>query len=232
MSIGADLMASGINESVMQRKLVWWWVLVGAIAVFSFAGQASSDNAPDPNAFYRYGTVAVGVILYLLLLSFALLIATGLDLREAFALRRPASWRRAALIAFGAFVAMWIVAAILEQIFHAGEEQGLDPRQLSVDVLPPFLLNVVLAAVLVPIIEELIYRGLGFTLLAQFGDLAAIVLTAFTFALAHGILDGIPVFFVIGAALAFVRSRTASIYPCMLMHGLFNGIQVIMGAAT
>ncbi|HKF13678.1 MAG TPA: type II CAAX endopeptidase family protein [Gaiellaceae bacterium] len=221
-----------MNERVLQRKLVWWWVLVGAIAVFSFAGQATSDDAPNREAFYRYDTVVVGTILYLLLVSFALLIATGLNLRDAFALRRPASWRRAALIALGAFVTMWIVAGILEQIFHAGEEQGLDPRQLSVDVLPPFLLNLVLAAIFVPVVEELIYRGIGFTLLVQFGDLAAIALTAFMFALAHGILDGIPVFFVIGTALAFVRSRTKSIYPCMLMHGLFNGVQVILGAAT
>jgi uncharacterized protein len=221
-----------MSERAMQRRLIWWWVLVGSIAVFSFAGRAASDDAPDNEAFYRYDTVAVGLVLYLLLFSFALLIATGLDLREAFALRRPASWGRAALTALGAFVAMWVLAAILEQLFHAGEEQGLDPKQLSTDLLPPFLLNLVLAAVIVPVVEELIYRGLGFTLLAQFGDLAAIFMTAIAFALAHGIVEGIPVFFVIGAALAFVRSRTNSIYPSMIMHGTFNGIQVILAAAT
>jgi len=221
-----------MSERTMQRKLIWWWVLVGSIAVFSFAGRAASDDAPDNEVFYRYDTVAVGLVLYLLLFSFALLIATGLDFREAFALRPPASWRRAALTALGAFVAMWVLAAILEQLFHAGEEQGLDPKQLSTDLLPPFLLNLVLAAVIVPVVEELIYRGLGFTLLVQFGDLAAISMTAIAFALAHGIVEGIPVFFVIGAALAFVRSRTNSIYPSMIMHGTFNGIQVILGAAT
>ena len=221
-----------MSERTMQRKLIWWWVLVGSIAVFSFAGRAASDDAPDNEVFYRYDTVAVGLVLYLLLFSFALLIATGLDFREAFALRRPASWRRAALTALGAFVAMWVLAAVLEQLFHAGEEQGLDPKQLSTDLLPPFLLNLVLAAVIVPVVEELIYRGLGFMLLVQFGDLAAISMTAIAFALAHGIVEGIPVFFVIGAALAFVRSRTNSIYPSMIMHGTFNGIQVILGAAT
>ncbi len=34
----------------------------------------------------------------------------------------------------------------------------------------------------------------------------------------------------IGAALAFVRSRTGSIYPAMLMHGAFNGTQMLLGA--
>jgi membrane protease YdiL (CAAX protease family) len=127
---------------------------------------------------------------------------------------------------------MWVIAAILEQIFHAGEEQGLDPEQLTVDRVPPFLVNLALAAIVVPVVEELIYRGIGFTLLAQFGDIAAIVVTGIAFALAHGIVEGIPVFFVIGAALGIVRSRTGSIYPCMVMHGVFNGIQVVLGAAT
>jgi uncharacterized protein len=221
-----------MSERSLQRRLVYWWILVGSIAVLSFGGRAASDAEPDPNVFYRYDTVLLGLILYLLLLGLVLIIAAGLDLREVFALRKPSSWKRAGLIALGAFVAMWIVAALLELTFHAGEEQGLDPERLSVDKLAPFLLNVVLAAVVVPVIEELIYRGLGFRLLVQFGDTAAIVVTGLAFALAHGILDGIPVFFVIGSALAFVRSRTQSIYPSMLMHGLFNGIQVVLGAAS
>jgi membrane protease YdiL (CAAX protease family) len=221
-----------MTEQRLQRKLIGWWVLVGSIAVLTFGGRAASDSEPARDTFYRYETAAFGVVLYLVLLSLALLIAAGLDLREAFALRRPASWGRAALVALGAFVGMWIVAVILERIFHAGEEQGLDPERLSVDRVPPFLVNLALAAIVVPVVEELIYRGIGFRLLAQFGDIAAIVVTAIAFALAHGIVEGIPVFFVIGAALGFVRSRTGSIYPAMLMHGVFNGIQVVGGAVT
>jgi membrane protease YdiL (CAAX protease family) len=221
-----------MSEQRLQRKLIGWWVLVGSIAVLTFGGRAASDSEPARDTFYRYETAAFGVVLYLVLFSFALLIAAGLDLREAFALRRPASWGRAALVALGAFVGMWIIAAILEQIFHAGEEQGLDPERLTVDRIAPFVVNLALAAIIVPVVEELIYRGIGFTLLSQFGDIAAIVVTAIAFALAHGIVEGIPVFFVIGAALGFVRSRTGSIYPSMVMHGVFNGIQVVLGAAT
>jgi membrane protease YdiL (CAAX protease family) len=219
-----------MSERQLQRKLIAWWVLVGSLALLTFGGRAASDSEPARDAFYRYDTAAFGFVLYVLLLSFVLLIATGLDLREAFGLRRPASWRQAALVALGAFVAMWIGAAILEQIFHAGEEQGLDPERLTVDRVPPFLVNLVVVAGVVAVIEELIYRGIGFRLLQQFGDLAAIAVTSFAFALAHGIVEGIPVFFVIGAALGFVRSRTGSIYPSMLMHGVFNGIQLVLGA--
>ena len=225
-------MSEPVTHQSLQRRLLWWWVLVGSIAVLSFGGRAADDSEPVTDTFYRYDTFAFGVVLYLLLLSLIFLIAAGMDLREAFALRRPASWRQAGLLAVGAFVTMWLVAVALEQILHAGEEQGLDPERLAVDRLPPFLLNLVLAAVIVPIVEELLYRGIGFRLLVQFGEIAAIVVTSFAFALTHGIIEGIPVFFVIGAALGFVRSRTGSIYPSMLMHGVFNGLQLVLGAAT
>jgi uncharacterized protein len=221
-----------VSEQRLQRKLLAWWILVGSIAVLTFGSRAASDSEPARDTFYRYDTAAFGLVLYVLLLSLVLLIAMGLDVRDALGLRRPASWRRAGLVTLGTFAAMWVIAAALEQIFHAGEEQGLDPERLTVDRVPPFVLNLLLAAIVVAVVEELIYRGIGFTLLAQFGDTAAIVVTAFAFALAHGIVEGVPVFFVIGAALGFVRSRTGSIYPAMVMHGAFNGMQVVLGAAT
>ncbi len=219
-----------MTERQVQRRLIGWWLLVGSLAVMTFGGRAASDDEPARDTFYRYDTAAFGLVFYLLLLSFALLLATGLDTREAFALRRPASWGRALGIALAAFVTMLLLAGLLEQIFHAGEEQGLDPERITSARVPPFLVNFVLAALIVPIVEELVYRGIGFTLLArQFNDLVAIVFTSIAFALAHGFVEGLPVFFVIGAALAFVRSRTGSIYPAMLMHGVFNGTQMILG---
>lgn len=198
--------------------------------MLSFGGRAASDDEPARDAFYRYDTAVFGFVFYAVLLGFALVLAAGLNPRDAFALRRPASWGRAAAIAAGTFVFVWIAAIVLEQIFHAGEEQGLDPERITTGRIPPFVVNLVLAAVVVPIVEELIYRGIGFTLLAQFGHLAAIVVTAIAFALAHGIAEGLPVFFVIGAGLAFVRSRTASLYPAIAMHALFNASQMILGA--
>jgi membrane protease YdiL (CAAX protease family) len=219
-----------MRQTSLQRRLAAWWVMVGALAVLSFAGRAASDEEPAGDAFYRYETFVFGLLFYGLLLGATLLIAAGLDLRQTFAFRRPASWGRAVWIMLGAFVGMWIAAVILEQIFHAGDEQGLDPERITTSRVPPFLVNLVLTAIVVPVVEEMIYRGLGFSLLEQFGQVAAIAVTAFAFALAHGIVEGLPVFFVIGAALAFVRSRTGSLYPAIAMHAFFNGAQMMLGA--
>ena len=49
-------------------------------------------------------------------------------------------------------------------------------------------------------------------------------------ALAHGLIVGIPVFFVIGAGLAaFLRCQTDSLYPPILVHMSFNGLQLVIG---
>jgi membrane protease YdiL (CAAX protease family) len=219
-----------MSEGALQRRLTAWWIFVGGLAVLNFGGRAAADEEPTHDAFYRYDTAAFTLVFYAFILGITLAIGTALGARRAFALYRPASWRRAGLIALGAFVAMWLAAGILDSIFNASEEQGLDPPRITADDVPPFLVNVILIAVLVPIIEELLFRGVGYTLLEQFGTWAAIVLTAIMFALVHGFVEGIPVFFAIGVGLAFVRSRTGSIYPCMIMHGAFNGIQAILGA--
>jgi uncharacterized protein len=218
----------GIDGGRLQRKLIAWWALVGALSVLGFAAQASEEE-PAKDVLYRYSTFVFGSFFYLLVLGICLLIAVGLNRREAFALRRPTSWALAAGLAVGLLVSLLIVASVLEQVLGAGEEQGLDPTGWDSDRAPAFVLNAIVTAVLGPIVEEALFRGIGFYLLAQFGQVAAVVVTAIAFALTHGILVGLPIFFIIGVGLGFMRSRTGSLYPPVLLHMGFNGIALIGG---
>jgi membrane protease YdiL (CAAX protease family) len=221
-------MSSGIDERRLQRKLIAWWALVGVLAVLGFSAQAA-DEEPAQDVLYRYSTFVFGSFFYLLVLAVVLLIASGIDRREAFALRRPSSWGLAAGLAVGLLVSLLIVASVLEPVLGAGDEQGLDPTGWDSDRAPAFALNAFVTAVLGPIVEEALFRGIGFYLLAQFGQVAAIVVTAIAFAITHGILVGLPIFFIIGVGLGFIRSRTGSIYPPVLLHAGFNGIALIGG---
>lgn len=221
-------MSSGIDERRLQRKLIAWWALVAVLAVLGFSAQAA-DEEPAQDVLYRYSTFVFGSFFYLLVLAVVLLIASGIDRREAFALRRPSSWGLAAGLAVGLLVSLLIVASVLEPVLGAGDEQGLDPTGWDSDRAPAFALNAFVTAVLGPIVEEALFRGIGFYLLAQFGQVAAIVVTAIAFALTHGILVGLPIFFIIGVGLGFIRSRTGSIYPPVLLHAGFNGIALIGG---
>jgi membrane protease YdiL (CAAX protease family) len=74
-----------------------------------------------------------------------------------------------------------------------------------------------------PVVEELTYRGLGFFLLRPYGEVAAIVGVGVAFGLAHGLVEGLPILSLFGMGLAFLRSRTDSIYPPILLHAAFNG---------
>jgi membrane protease YdiL (CAAX protease family) len=214
-----------------QRRLIGWWALVGTLAVLGFAANAS-DPEPVRDALYRYETAVVGLLFYLIILGIVLALASGFDPREAFALRRPTSWGTALGLSVGLLFVLLVVAAALEPIFGAGEEQGLDPTGWDPDRAPALALNFVLTALIAPVVEELLFRGLGFFLLEQFGQLAAIGVTSIAFALTHGIAVGLPVFFIIGVGLGFMRSRTKSLYPPVLMHAGFNGIGVIAGVFT
>jgi hypothetical protein len=85
-----------------------------------------------------------------------------------------------------------------------------------------------LIAGLVPIAEELLFRGMLYPLLrARMGPAAAIVLNAAIFALAHVLPILIPALFVVGLLLAFLREWSGSVVPCILYHMLQNAISTL-----
>jgi membrane protease YdiL (CAAX protease family) len=48
--------------------------------------------------------------------------------------------------------------------------------------------------------------------------------TSVAFAAAHGLVAGFPALFVFGLAVAYLRLRTGSLYPGMLLHASFNAL--------
>jgi CAAX protease family protein len=218
----------------VQRRLAGWWVLIGALTLLNFSARFSSEDSTSDrdNVLYRYDAAVFGFLFYALILGIVLVLASGFDPREALGLRRPRSWGSAVGIALGSFFVLIVVAAALEPVFGAGKAQGLDPTGWIPEKAPALLLNAIVIALFGPIVEELLFRGIGFFLLLPFGQVAAIVITAITFSLTHGLAQGLPIFFIIGVGLALIRARTGSVYPSMLLHICFNGFGVIAGVFT
>jgi membrane protease YdiL (CAAX protease family) len=77
----------------------------------------------------------------------------------------------------------------------------------------------------------LTFRGLGYSLLEQHGFWVAGIVSALGWSLAHGLVSGVPIFLVFGLALAWLRRRTASVVPGILVHGLFNTAALIQAVA-
>jgi membrane protease YdiL (CAAX protease family) len=214
---------------VQRGKLAWWWVLVAIPIFIAYAARASGDE-PDDDTLYRYSTAAGAAILYAIMLLFILAIA-GFR-RDMLALRRPTALRRAIGLSAAVFVGVFIAIAVLEQFLHGGEEQGLTPDGWQSDKAGAFIACFVVIAFVGPVVEELTFRGLGYTLLEPYGRWTAITITAIVFGLQHGLVQGLPELVLFGIALAWLRAETDSVYPPIVLHSLFNGLALIAAVAT
>ena len=177
-----------------------------------------------------YSSAILAILFDAVLLVVVLLIARGLPFRETFALRAPASWSRALLIGVATLVAAYAISYIEASLVSGtGREQGVpefwDPTRIG-----QWAANLFAIAVFVPIFEELLCRGLGFSLFEPFGAPIAVLITAVAFTLAHGVILDIPVILTTGIGLGYMRSATRSIYPCIALHGFFNGFGLVVAA--
>lgn len=83
----------------------------------------------------------------------------------------------------------------------------------------------ILVAVIAPIAEELFFRGMLYPVLRRrWSAPVAIVVNGFLFALIHFIPILIPGLFLVGIVLAWIRERSGSLLPCMLVHALQNTV--------
>ncbi len=181
---------------------------------------------------YRWSTVIGGVVQYGIILALVLFIARGLA-PAVLGLRAPESWRAAAGWIAASIVLIWVIGAALNPFLEAGEEQGLVPDDWDPDRAAAFAANFVIVALVAPVVEELTYRGLGFAAVQQFfGGGAAVVVTALAFGLAHGLVIALPVLTIFGLILGWLRLRTKSVYPPIILHSIFNGAALLASVAV
>jgi uncharacterized protein len=220
------------EDQQWSARLTGWVFLVGALSALAYGSRASGGK-PDSDALYRYSTAVGSSVIYLILLGIVVYgIGSGLSRRELFALRRPESWPRALGWVVAGYVAIFVGAGLLLQALDAGDEQGLTSDDWDSGRAGAYAANFVAVAVVAPIVEELVYRGAGMSLLLRFGAPVAVVATALGFGLGHGLVLALPALVVFGLVTALVRLRTGSVYPTMLIHGLFNATTLIVSVAA
>jgi membrane protease YdiL (CAAX protease family) len=212
-------------------RLIAWLTFVGAYIVLAYASRAVG-GAPSNETLYRYDTAVGGVVWYAISLAVVLLITRGSSQRDLLALRRPESIGRAFGLSLAVIVGIYAATAAAEPLLHAGKEQGLTPPGWESEHAGAYAANFVVVALIAPVVEELMFRGAGYSLLVRFGEVAAIVLVGLLFGLVHGLIAGLVVLSLFGAALAWLRAKTASVYPGMAVHAVFNSIALIVAVTT
>lgn len=215
----------------MSWRLVAWLVFVLSLTALGYASRFSGEDLPDDLA-YRWSSSIAALVQYGLMLGIMLLIARRLPLREALALRRPASWPRALGLSVVALLAIWVAGAALNPFLDANDEQGFVPDEWDSSRAAPFAAFFFTVTVVAPVVEELIYRGLGYSLLAPYGVWVAVVVTGVLFGASHGLLIALPILTIFGLAVGWLRLKTDSIYPSMILHGIFNGVALIVSVVV
>jgi membrane protease YdiL (CAAX protease family) len=212
---------------VPRGRAVGWSTLVVALAALGYAGRIAGGT-PDRDVLYRYSTAIGGAIQFAVIAAVLLALARGLDLQRVFAYVRPPSWPRALGWSAAALAGVWVVGAALAPFLNAGKEQGLVPKQWEPSHAGAYAANFVVIVVVAPLLEESLFRGFGISALEpRLGARAAVVLTSVAWGLAHGLVDGLPVLVAFGLILGYVRLRTASVFPGMLTHAVFNAISLV-----
>jgi membrane protease YdiL (CAAX protease family) len=213
--------ATAAREAPGTTRLAVWIAIVALLSLVSFVGNLTTE--PEENFIYQW-TLGIGTLVQdgILLVVVFLLARPWYRLRLAW--RPPLSWGRAAGLGAALIGAIYVLTIALSPLFEPGEEQGLVPDELDGDRIAPLVFNSILIVTFVPIVEELMFRGIGFSLLRRYGDRVAVLGSGLAFAAVHGLLEGLVVFTAFGAGLAYLRLRTQSIWPCIAVHGLFNGV--------
>jgi uncharacterized protein len=215
----------------MTRRLIGWAAFVLLLTALAYTPRVSGDE-PVRDIAYRWESSVIAIVQVGIFVGVVLLLTLGLDRSSFLGLRRPRSWGRAAAIAILVLVATFLVSAAISPFGDPEREQGLIPHTWDSSRAAQFAAFALAVTVLAPVAEELLFRGAGYGLLEPLGPAIAVVVVGVSFGLIHGLVAGFPVIATFGAGLAYLRARTGSIYPCMILHGAFNALALGIGVST
>jgi membrane protease YdiL (CAAX protease family) len=201
--------------------LAAWTAFVVAFASLSYAVRFT-EGKPQKGVLYQWSTAANSLIQFAIIGLIVYAIAGLGNRRQLLALRRPTSWWVALRVGIGIGIGMAVLTALLGPLLNPGREQGVTPDVWRPSHAAEYVVNGLVICVVAPFVEEVTFRGLGYSLLVRYGRWTAIVLVGVAFGLAHGLVEAFPFLAVFGSALAYLRSRVDSVYPGMIVHGLFN----------
>lgn len=219
------------ERRIHSTRLTIWLALVALLTIAQFYGRYVADlEAPD-DPLYSSSFAAGSLTQWILLGAIALGLAAGA--RYLLALRAPHRVGRASALALVTFGVVIGAGAVLSALgLDPGDEQGLVPDEWPPPDQLVFAANLVLVVLVGPLVEELLFRGLGFGLLRPFGRAVAVVGSAAAFAALHGLLEGFALIFLLGLGLALIREVTGSVLPGYALHATFNAIAVTAAAVS
>lgn len=201
-----------------------WLGLAGLLVLLGFYS-ASLETDDELEPLYDLALFVGAIIQYGILVLAAIGIARLFPSPRSALGLRPFHWKWV-WISFAVVLATLVVGIALEPLLHGGEEQGLAPDDWQSEHATAFALNTAMIVLVAPFAEELFFRGIGVRAMTYWGTTAAILGTGIVFAGVHGVVGALPPLALFGIGLAWIRVRSASMWPGFIAHATYNGIGV------
>ncbi|MBU2664550.1 CPBP family intramembrane metalloprotease [Actinoplanes bogorensis] len=156
----------------------------------------------------------------------------------AFGVRRTTGrWLLIGLAGGVAAVILSRVGAVLYLLVFGPEENIQQPyADAATGGIVTVILSLLFLAVLTPIGEEFLFRGVVTTALLRYGALVGVIGSAVIFALMHGLNGVFVTALVVGLIAAELRRRSGSVWPGVVVHVTNNllaqALVLILAAAA
>ena len=211
----------GLGEAVLLLLLMGITTMIAVTALFLGDEQRDLD-------MLLMGILEVLAITLVLLVGVR---RVGLPTKRVLGLRDVPLWL--CLIAVPLAMAVGTVNSALEapvrNVMPIPEELLLElVTLLYPETTLDWVLILLPTALLVPVGEELLFRGLllrGFLL--RYGATPALALTSLLFALVHLNPWAFAGYFIVGWVLGWLVLRSGSVWPAIILHGAYNALAVI-----
>ncbi|UPO78446.1 type II CAAX endopeptidase family protein [Arthrobacter sp. Helios] len=225
-----DRTTTSPNDRTTRGRATWPdLVLAAAIAIALYAiGILLYLQLPDDD------TVTKGLALFAIsglapLGGVLLMIAFRRRNAALFGITRVApKWLGIAfLVGIGVVALNLGVTTLVSMTTDAADVQG-GYQTAATSGIAGFAGAILLGAVVTPIGEEFLFRGVLFTLLTRYGVWFAAILSSILFALSHGINLATPVAVIVGLAAAWLMHQTKSVWPGVVVHAVNNASSSIV----
>ena len=206
-------------------------ILLGLIAITYLSGanqQPIEATTKTPYTYVIALTALEGLGLFAGIYLFAIL-RRKLSLNDLGLFKTSPGWlKKAALAAVAMIPVISIVATSIQKILgmpiHNPQLEFLVPEDFSYLSAGVML---IVAGLIVPLAEELYFRGVLYQALRnQFGVWAGVIASSLVFGFLHGDVSIAGATFVMGLVLAFFFERSGSIWPSVLIHALNNSLKL------
>ena len=202
----------------------WLEILVGLGATAATMGLLVLIAPALPTDSVLHGLTLAAWSALVAFVGFGAAFAVRIRSLSAFGVRRT-TWRWVLVaipVGIGAFLLKGAVNSAITAITGFGKDAQVPFQQAAGGGVWAAILTFMFLSLLVPLGEELLFRGVVMRGLLRYGAVVAVLGSSVVFALFHGLNMALPTALVVGIIAAEATRRSGSIWPAVIIHVVNN----------